>query len=61
MRLQHLYRWLAVALTGGMLLQTTSCTYQFASAVADTITISLGTILETQISTFFEQLFGATS
>ena len=55
------YGWLFLVLAGGALFQTTSCSAQLTDAVVSSLSSSLSTIIQDQVTTSLNQLLGTSS
>ena len=58
MKLCRLYRCILLVAVGGMVFQTTSCTSEVLNSLAASLSDTLASTLNTQITTYINQLLG---
>ena len=62
MKLRRLYRFVMLALAGGLVFQATaSCSTDVTNAILSSVSSSLGTAIDAQIASFISQAFTCTS
>jgi hypothetical protein len=60
MRIRNLYRLLLVALAGGMMFQSASCSSQLMTTVAASVLDAFSTVLSEQLNLYVSQALGTT-
>jgi hypothetical protein len=61
MKLYRLYRCVLLVAAGGIVFQTTSCTSEVLNSLATSLSDTLASTLNTQMTTYINQLLGITA